>query len=754
MYQMVALSRKFLLFFMACLCVCQYLSAEAKVIALRGYLGPEKLQEVDKSIHDSVQRKLDALIFEVDSTSGDLKKVMETVRSVYDLKAAHGFKVIVYIENNAVGPSAIFPFLSDELYVSPIVSWGHIPLGTDEAMSTNLLRSKVASLISESNPHSALLKTVAAGMCDPNLLIVYDKGLRVVAEKDANVGEVVSGKGQTLILNRNQLSGLHLIESSMTVEAFREKFEPSETKLLKAPIVEEAVPGLDKSLLEHIKFSETGNNTIGYISIDNRTSAISESTWIYIKGALDYYKKHNPAFIILKLNTPGGEVFAAQKISDELHQIDTQYNIPVIAYIDNWAISAGALIAYSCRYIAAVKDASMGAAEPVIMGEGGEMKSASEKVNSAIRTDFANRARFFDRNSDIAEAMVDKDIILVLRHGKVMKVDNETQIKSKGPDPDRVISPKGKLLTLNAQELLEYGVADMVLPPAKLSPITDAELSTGAWPFSKELLSAQPFLAKIPNAVIDQYKMDWKSRFFAILATPMVSSLLMLGMLMGLYTEFTTPGFGIAGVVGLTCLMLIIISNLSLEIANWLEVVLMLIGVSMILIEIFVFPTVGILAVIGALFFFGGLIAVMLPEIGSVQFEYNTQTFNAAGDEFVRRLAWLSGTMIIAFLLMALMGRFITPKIASFSRLVLTGNEQDASKGYIAGEEPKDLPQSGVFGEVFSTLRPAGKVLIGDRIYDAVTDGSYIEKGERIVVDKLDGSVIVVNRVNPQEGKV
>ena len=107
-------------------------------------------------------------------------------------------------------------------------------------------------------------------------------------------------------------------------------------------------------------------------------------------------------------------MFAAQQISDALKELDTQYGIPVVAYINNWAISAGAMLAYSCRYIVVVKDASMGAAAPVIASETGEMKEASEKINSAMRADFAGgRARFFDRNPNIAEGMVDKDLILV-----------------------------------------------------------------------------------------------------------------------------------------------------------------------------------------------------------------------------------------------------------------------------------------------------------------------------------------------------
>ena len=85
----------------------------------------------------------------------------------------------------------------------------------------------------------------------------------------------------------------------------------------------------------------------------------------------------------------------------------------------------------------------MGAAEPLTM-EGQKMEVASEKVNSALRADFANRASFFGRNPHIAEAMVDKDIILVLREGAIVRLDSDDQIH-KGDHPDQVISPKGKL---------------------------------------------------------------------------------------------------------------------------------------------------------------------------------------------------------------------------------------------------------------------------------------------------------------------
>lgn len=508
---------------------------------------------------------------------------------------------------------------------------------------------------------------------------------------------------------------------------------------------------LQQELADHIKYNANGPNLVGIITIDDRTSGINESTWLYVKKALEYYHdpQHRPIFLILELNTPGGEVFAAQKISDALKELDVQHDIPVIAYINNWAISAGAMLAYSCRFIAAVKDASMGAAEPVLASETGEMKTASEKVNSAMRTDFANRAAFFNRNPYIAEAMVDKDVILVMRKGQIIKLDSESQIISTGPEPDIIISPKGKLLTLDSEQMMRYGVADLRLMPEKLEPISEEERQAGKWPSTKMLLFHAPFFNKIPEAFIDKYQMDWKTRFFVLLAHPVVSSLLLLGLMMGFYMEMSSPGVGFPAALAFVCLFLIILAYLSLEIANWLEVILLVTGLAVVALDLWFLPTFGLLGVIGVIMALAGLFGILLPELHSVNFDFNTQTVNAAGDALLYRLAWLSGTILFAIFLMALLSRYISPKFGAWSRLVLTGSEQDSSAGYVAGLAKKELPKIGDKGIVLATLRPSGKVMIGDRVFDAITAGTFLEKETRIVVVGFDGNSVVVDLEKP-----
>ncbi len=210
--------------------------------------------------------------------------------------------------------------------------------------------------------------------------------------------------------------------------------------------------------------------------------------------------------------------------------------------------------------------------------------------------------------------------------------------------------------------------------------------------------------------------------------------------------ELNHPGLSFPGIIAGLCLFLIILSSFSLELANWLELILLLTGLTLLILELFVLPTMGILMLIGALLFFAGLVGMLVPGLSSIDFEYDTQSVNAAGQFALQRLAWLSGAFILSGIIIAFLARVILPGFKGFNRLVLVGHEQDASKGYTAGNSPQSLPQSGSEGIVFATLRPAGKVMIKGEVYDAISASGLIEAEEKIIVQRLDGNVIVVQR--------
>lgn len=723
---------------------CSALFAEDPVIiSLRGYLGRQELQQAEQKIRAANSSEI---FLEIDSDNGDLLKALDLAKELYLYKTKGNTTIVAYIDGNALGPAAVFPFIADSIYVSSFASWGDIPSGNEEILTPNILRSQVLSLVQGTTEKDDLLRLLAASMSDKAFSL---------SDKSKELEFLHNQPNETLVLNQQQLKTLNIIKAIVPLAEFRSANKLSNSDL-KEPSSEKkqvvkrslAKKNVAKEIAAHIVEDPSKPLQVGYIAIDDISSSITQATWLYVKNALESYKKLKPAFIILELNTPGGEVFAAQKISDALKDFDTQYNIPIVCFINNWAISAGAMLAYSCRFIAVVKDASMGAAEPVIMGEDNKMMSASEKINSALRADFASRARFYDRNPYIAEAMVDKDILLVSRHGEIIKLDNDSQIRTTGTDPDIVLSPKGKLLTLNAEQLIEFSVAEVFLPPKKTESITDAERSQGHWPAEKMLLFSSPDFEKFSKATVIPYQMDWKSRFFAFLAQPMVSSLLLLGVMMGFYMEFSTPGFGVPGAIGVISLILIMLSSYALEIASWLEILLILIGVCIILVDIFILPSFGLLSFFGIVCFLAGLFGLLIPGLESVDYEFDTQTFNAAGEVVLNRILWFSGTIVLCFILMILLARYVMPSLGRFSKFVLTGNEQDASKGYFAGEDPEKMPASGSIGQVFADLRPSGKVIIDGKIWEAISYSAFIEKGKDVVVVGFEGSGLIVKSIN------
>lgn len=705
------------------------------LLSLKGHLSKDELLNATQKLN-AISPEY-PLVLILNSTSGDLPQALELSKRIYELKVDQHLPVVVYIQDNAVGPAAIFPFLADTLYVSNFISWGDIPFGNEKVFAPNVLRNRVINLIDTEQPKAEVRRLLASAMIDSNR-----------QTQDTSLLQGLTSHGETLIVNHHQAGELGLVKKILNEDQFHALYPVAQSS--SSPTEEEGASKFTQELKKHILFNAKGPNLIGHIAIEDHSVAITQATWLYVKAALDHYKETKPDFVILELNTPGGEVFAAQKISDALKEFDTQYNIPVVAYINNWAISAGAMLAYSCRFIIVAKDASMGAAEPVFEGAEGKMETASEKVNSALRADFANRARFFDREPLIAEAMVDKDLIIVQRHGRFLKLDNENQIRTEGTDPDIVLSSKGKLLTLDAEQMIAFGVADLMLPPTKTPAITPGELESGRWPAAKNPIFHQPFFDAIPDATIQSYQMDWKMRFFAFLASPFVSSLLMLGLMLGLYLEVSTPGFGLPGTVAATCLFFIMLSSFSLEIANWLEVILLFTGLAIIMVELFVLPSFGLLGFIGIVFFLMGLFGMMLPGAGSISFEYDTQTFNAAGLAFFERLAWLCGTFLLGLTLIAVMARFVTPKLAGLSRLVLKGNEQ---VGYTSVDNLSMMPQSGRRGIAATTLRPSGKVMIEDVQYDAMSIGPFIEKGHPIMVTGADSGTLMVVEVLKTKGK-
>ncbi|MDE5750417.1 MAG: ATP-dependent Clp protease proteolytic subunit, partial [Duncaniella sp.] len=135
---------------------------------------------------------------------------------------------------------------------------------------------------------------------------------------------------------------------------------------------------------------------------------IGSTTWHTTRQALAEAADEEPDLLLVHLNTYGGSVVHADSIRTALMRAPW----PTVAFVDNNAASAGALIALACDTVVMTPGASMGATTVVNGTDGAAMP---DKYQSYMRAMMRSTAESHGRDSAgqwrrdpiIAEAMVD-----------------------------------------------------------------------------------------------------------------------------------------------------------------------------------------------------------------------------------------------------------------------------------------------------------------------------------------------------------
>ncbi len=405
---------------------------------------------------------------------------------------------------------------------------------------------------------------------------------------------------------------------------------------------------------------------------------ISLSLVPYLKRALALAEKENADALLVEINTFGGRVDAATQLKDLL--LDAK--IPTIAFVNKRAVSAGALITLSCKNIAMAPGSSIGAAT-VVDQEG---KKVSEKYQSYMRAEMRSTAQKNGRDPRIAEGMVDERVVI----------------------PGLVDSTQ--LVSLDDAEAVQYKMADTI--------VASAEAAVKAFGYSSP-------------RIID-VKSNWAEEFVKFLNNPLVSSLLIMLGLAGLYTEIKTPGFGVPGIMGLLFLTLFFGSSLILDLASWFEILLFILGLGAILVEIFLIPGFGVAGVIGIVLMIAALFFSLFNTEG--YFDYNLIQL-----AIIQLGGALGGFFVLGFLAYKYL-----PNTRTFKSFVLE-TESGSKTGFTTA--PDYSPLVGLTGTAITVLRPAGTALIESKRYDVVTQGDYIDKDSSIRVLKVEGMRIVVEKI-------
>ena len=424
---------------------------------------------------------------------------------------------------------------------------------------------------------------------------------------------------------------------------------------------------------------------------------IAPAIWRQTKQAFVAADSLKADLFLIHMNTYGGTVIDADSIRTRI----LNSKIPVVVFIDNNAASAGALISLACDRIYMRNGASMGAA--TVVNQTGE--KMPDKYQSYMRSTMRATAEAhgkdtiiiaqdttykWKRDPLIAEAMVDERIYI----------------------PNVIDS--GKILTFTPAEAMKNGYCEGICESVD------------------EVLK----LNKMEDARIVEYKPTALEKFIGFMVNPIVSGILIMMILGGIYFEMQSPGIGFALLVAVVGAVLYF-SPLYLEglAANW-EILIFVIGLILIALEIFVVPGFGITGISGITLAFTGLVLSMLKNV-DFTFEHvdMTDLLTAVVTVFIGSIAGIGLSIYLSQKL------FATEK-GQFSHLSLK-EVMSKEDGYL-GVDPKLMMLKGKKGIAVTTLRPSGKISIDGKNFDALAESGMIEKGTKIVVTRVETAQLYV----------
>lgn len=411
-------------------------------------------------------------------------------------------------------------------------------------------------------------------------------------------------------------------------------------------------------------------------NIDPRTNR-------YAKMGLEYAVEEQADIVILELDTYGGALTDA----DEIRTRILDFEKPIYAFINKDAASAGALISIACDSIYMAMASSIGAATVVVQ----DGTAAPDKYQSYMRSIMRSTAEATGRNPNIAEGMVDEDLV----------VDS--------------ISTEGKVITFSVSEAIKYGFCE-----AEVKNIDDILQRSG-----------------ITEYDIEVYELSASEKIIALFLNPFVSGILILIIIGGIYFELQTPGVGFPILASAVAAILYFTPYYLNGLAeNW-EIILFGVGILLILLELFVIPGFGVAGISGIILTVGSLVLVML----------NNDTFDFSFVEFDEIFIALFTTLtaVLGAIVLMFIGGVKLADSRLFKRIALQ-DVQEASQGYSSSfyVEKSMVGKQGISKTV---LRPSGKVEIDGDLYDAYTRGEYIDPNLPIVVISDEGTSLKVKEV-------
>lgn len=425
--------------------------------------------------------------------------------------------------------------------------------------------------------------------------------------------------------------------------------------------------------------------------------AIDKPMLYLLRRGLKEAINHHADTVVLDMETPGGRLDVTFDMLEALAKFPGR----TVTYVNGEAMSAGALIAAGTDEIHFAPTGVMGAATPVNSDGSDLAPSMKGKLMSFLMARIRALTEGKGYRAQVISAMIDSDFELKI---------GDTVLKAKGE----------KVLSLTAQEAVKpYGD-----PPVPL-------LAAGIAANLEGLLDS---IHGAGGYEVTRLEITWSERL-AQYITNLAPLLMALGILC-LFIEFKTPGFGVFGIGGGLLLALVFFGHFAAGLSGHEPAIFFMVGVILLLVEVFFFPGTALMAVTGLVLMLGSLVWSMADL-------WPNEPLTFSGDVFLRPLLNVLLGVGIAVGTFVVLLRFL-PNGGPWSRMVL--------EAAVGGEPVVGLPVVGAGGKAgggkalgagtlvglealtVTPLFPSGQVVLAGRRYEARMAMGFAETGTKVVV--------------------
>lgn len=471
---------------------------------------------------------------------------------------------------------------------------------------------------------------------------------------------------------------------------------------------------------------------VAYLPIDG---PIDSGRARFFKRALAEAKSKGARTVVVHLTTDGGRLDAGREMLLEALNVGAD-GPRLVAFVDNRAYSAGSLIAYGHHEILLTPQATIGDIGVIMQKQDGTIEYAPEKVETVVRTllrsagqnrgwNTAKLAKMVARSQvlwqidreGVREWVIGDDLPAFLARHQELRCEGDFIVAgpASAAETRRVghtVLGEDRLLSYTAQGAIDDGmatalVADLDAVYARLGTSKDAIISLA--PSTTESVS-------------------WTLAEFA----PLLAALAVIFLIL----EFKTPGVGIWATLAVVCGAAFFVCQFYMELASYVEVVLVVLGIGLVLAELFLLPTGGWLAIAGGMLMAGGFVLAFMPDFS--QFDPKTPEWggNLAGALLRSLLALTAITVAAVLTIIAL------PRMALRTGLATAA----AIDGTSAAPLEHDLAALvGRRGSASSDLTPGGRVAVGGREVGAASaHGEFIRAGTAVEVVGVHFGELVV----------